>query len=54
MSIIDGEDYGKDMGILWAAHKAGSFGLGEIEQDKFAKAFIAGVSEYDSAWIVED
>jgi len=54
MSIVDGDDYGKDMGILWAAHRAGSFGLGDIEQAQFAEAFIAGAADYDSAWIVED
>jgi hypothetical protein len=54
MSIVDGEDYGKDMGILWAAHKAGTFGLGEVAQEDFADVMLEVLSKYDSAWMVED
>lgn len=54
MRVMEGEGYGKDMAILWAAHKAGSFGLGEVEQSQFAQALIDAIVQYDSAWIVDD
>lgn len=54
MSIVEGEDYGKDMKILWAAHKAGSFNLGNVAQEDFAQVMLDILSMYDSAWMVED
>lgn len=54
MVFLENDDYGKDMKTLWAAHKAGTFGLGEVEQDKFADVMLDVISQYDSAWIVED
>lgn len=54
MALLEDDEYGRDMAILWAAHKAGTFGLGEIEQDKFADVMIEIISQYDSAWVVDD
>lgn len=54
MDLGDGESYGKDIGILWAAHKAGSFGLPEMSQSEFANHILMKIAEYDSAFIVED
>ena len=54
MAILEDDEYGRDMAILWAAHKAGTFGLGEIEQDKFADVMLEIIAQYDSAWVVDD
>lgn len=54
MDIGDESSYGKDMGVLWAAYKAGSFGLPEMDQDEFAEYIINRFSMFDSIFIVED
>lgn len=55
MDFGDGEDYGKDMAILWAAHKAGSFGVPDnLDQTQFAEAMLDVLCKYDSVWVVED
>lgn len=55
MEIGDENAYGRDMAILWAAHRAGSFSLPQdTPQEDFAEAMIEAIARYDSAWIVED
>lgn len=55
IEIGDETGYGKDMGVLWAAYKAGNFEwFGEMEQEDFAQAIIYELSRFDSLWIVED
>lgn len=54
MQIMDGTNYGKDMAIMWAAHKAGSFQLPDVPQEDFAQAILDTLVQYESAWIVED
>lgn len=55
MDLGNETSYGKDMGILWAAYKAGSFALEEgLPQEEFAEQIIVHLSVYDSLFIVED
>ncbi len=55
MDIGDENSYGKDMGVLWAAYKAGSFDLeGGLTQEVFAERIIGHLISYDSIFIVED
>lgn len=55
MDIGDETAYGKDMAILWAAHRAGSFDLSQdTDQNAFADTIMEIIARYDSAWIVED
>lgn len=54
MDIGSETSYGKDMKVLWAAYKAGSFDLPNWSQDEFAKHILLHLSNYDSVWIVED
>ena len=55
MDIGDESAYGKDMKILWAAYKAGSFEIKEgLSQDQFADLIIGYLSAFDSVFIVED
>ena len=46
--------YGRDMGVLWAAYKKGSFDLPEMEQGEFADYMIQTLSGYNVGWMVED
>ena len=54
MDIGDENGYGKDMGILWAAYKAGSFRNEGWDQEEFARNMIMFLSQFDSLWIAED
>ena len=55
MDIGDEQSYGKDMGVLWAAYKAGSFALpAGWEQSEFAQRIVDYFSIFDSVFIVED
>ncbi len=55
MDIGDESSYGKDMAILWAAYKAGSFALPEgWGQEEFAEKIVAHFSLFDSIFMVED
>jgi hypothetical protein len=54
MDIGDENGYGRDIGILWAAYKAGSFDMPEMGQDEFANAVMDYLSGFDSVWVVED
>jgi hypothetical protein len=54
MQIGDASGYGPDMGILWAAYKAGSFGFEGRNQTEFAESMLEFFSAYDSIWMVDD
>ena len=54
MDVGSESAYGRDMKILWAAYKAGSFDLPDWDQTEFANHIIDHLSKYDSVWIVED
>ena len=52
---MDGEQYGKDVGVLWAAHKAGSFELPEdIDKEAFAAWVERLCSLFNQIWLIED
>lgn len=51
---LDGT-YGSDMGILWAAYKAGSFGAPlEMSQEQFAEWIVNQARRFTNLWIGED
>jgi hypothetical protein len=51
---LDGT-YGADMGILWAAYKAGSFAVQEgMTQEQFAEWVIAQARRFTTLWVAED
>lgn len=55
LEILDGDQYSSDMGVLWAAYKAGSFNLPpELTQEDFVKAIEAYFSQFAQVWIVDD
>jgi hypothetical protein len=55
MDIGNEESYGKDMGILWAAYKAGSFAMPEdLTQEQFATYIVDFAIQFDSVFMVED
>lgn len=55
LQLIEDDHYGKDMGLLWAAYKKGSFNLPDgLEQSEFALAIQHQLSNYDKVWLVED
>lgn len=54
IEILDGEQYGKDMGYLWAAYKAGSFKMaGGFNESQFASEIEKLCSEA-KVWMAED
>ena len=55
LEILDGEQYSKDISILWAAYKAGSFALPmELSQAEFIEQVEKNLSQYSNTWIVDD
>lgn len=55
LEIMDGEQYSKDMAVLWAAYKAGSFNLPkDLSQEDFVQAAEKIVSNYGQMWVVDD
>ena len=52
---MDGEQYSKDIAILWAAYKAGSFALPEeLTQGEFIEQVEKNLEQYSNTWIVDD
>lgn len=52
---MDGEQYSKDISILWAAYKAGSFQLPEeLSQQEFINQVEGNLEQYGNTWIVDD
>lgn len=57
LELLHGDQYGKDLGVLWAAYKLGSFDqrIEEgLEQKDFADLMITIASGYNLGWIIED
>jgi hypothetical protein len=55
LEILDGESYSKDMSVLWAAYKAGSFSIPPgMTQEQFVAAIEQGLSDYQQSWIIDD
>lgn len=53
--MLDGEQYSKDIAILWAAYKAGSFPLpAKLSQSDFIKEVETTLSQHTNTWIVDD
>lgn len=55
--LMDGDQYGFDMGILWAAYRAGSFPLSEnrdMTSDEFARYIISHALAVNEMIIAED
>jgi hypothetical protein len=51
---LDGS-YGADMGIMWAAYKAGSFAApAEMDQGQFAEWVVGQARRFTTLWIGED
>jgi hypothetical protein len=54
-SVMDGDKYSRDSGILWAAYQAGSFKIEPgLTQEEFAGKMLETVDSYDKVWIVDD
>ena len=54
LEVMDGEQYGKDVGVLWAAYKAGSFNLPEMDPSKFAQWVEQMGNVFQQIWLVDD
>lgn len=54
ISLATDEGFGKDMAILWAAYKTGSFDLEEMDQKEFSEYVLNKTSGFTDGWIVED
>jgi hypothetical protein len=53
--ILDGESYSKDLGVLWAAYKAGSFKIKEgLTQEEFVVQIEEIMKAYQHTWIMDD
>ena len=55
LEVMDGEQYGKDLGILWAAYSAGGFEVlkRDLSQEEFLGA-IQPVLDKSDIWLIED
>jgi len=52
---MDGGQYSSDMGVLWAAYKAGSFAMPPgLSQEAFVKAMEDYFSNFAQVWVVDD
>lgn len=55
LEILDGEAYSKDLGILWAAYKAGSFKYpDELTQEEFVLQIEESMKRYQHSWLLYD
>lgn len=56
LDIGDSEEYGPDMGVLWAAYIAGSFPSieSDLSQEDFVGLIFSWASMFESSFIIED
>lgn len=55
LEILDGEQYTRDMAVLWAAYIAGSFPWPQgMTQEQFVQAVEAMLAQFSQVWIVDD
>lgn len=56
LEIMDGESYTRDIGVLWAAYKAGSFPdlEADMAQGRFLDAIEGLQTLHDQVWVVDD
>lgn len=47
-------ELGRDIGILWAAYKSGSFAFPQMDQYGFTDFILTSLDRYASVWIMED
>ena len=54
LEVMDGEQYGKDMGILWAAYQAGGFET--LKRDMSQEEFLSVIQPIldGNIWMIED
>ena len=55
LEILDGDQYSNDMGVLWAAYKAGSFSMPTmLSQEDFVKLIEESFKEFQHLWVIDD
>lgn len=56
LEIMDGEGYGRDIGVLWAAYQAGSFHdmPAALDQEAFLTSIEALQEQHDQVWVIDD
>jgi hypothetical protein len=56
MDIGNEQGYGEDIGIMWAAYKAGSFPEYPegMEQEQFVEVLLNTLAQFDSLWMADD
>ena len=55
LEVMDGESYSADMGVLWAAYKAGSFNLAAgLTQEEFVTVIESFFARFGQVWVVDD
>lgn len=53
--MLDGDQYSKDVSILWAAYKSGSFPLPEdLGQGEFIDNLEQALTQFSATWVVDD
>lgn len=52
--LWNGENYGKDMAVLWATYKKGMFGDLDISQEDFSEYILDEAAQYPKRWVIED
>lgn len=55
LSVMNGEGYSKDAGVLWAAYKSGSFEMPSmLTQEQFIQMIGVYFSQFGQVWVVDD
>lgn len=55
LELFDNGKYSKDLAILWAAYKKGSFPeMPEMDQSEFTEFILDIASQYSKGWMIED
>lgn len=56
LEILDGENYSKDVGVMWAAYKAGSFQQlpKDLTQEQFLMFAENLQNKFQKVWLVDD
>jgi hypothetical protein len=53
--VTDSGEFGRDMAVLWAAYRKGSFpNSQEMDQEAFTTHTLSYFTQFEFAWIVED
>lgn len=55
LAIMEGDNFSKDAGILWAAYKAGSFTIEPgLTQEQFMEIIDTTFKTFQNVWIIDD